>query len=110
VPILVVAGGRPTCLVQLAGGTIAGQLHPGWLREDGFDMSVFTRVTPSYPEVLGVRARRVAMVRDFLAAVTPDVLAAPRANPHDPRRQVTVLSCLHVILNEERGASPLCSP
>jgi hypothetical protein len=69
--------------------------------EDVLDMSVFTTATPSYPDVLAVRAGRVAMVRDFLAAVTPDVLAAPRANPHDPRRQQTVLSCLHVILNEE---------
>jgi hypothetical protein len=44
---------------------------------------------------------RVAMVRDFLAAVTPDVLAAPRKNPHDPGRPGTVRSCLHVILKEE---------
>jgi hypothetical protein len=41
------------------------------------------------------------MVRDFLAAVTPDVLAAPRKNPHDPGRPETVRSCLHVILKEE---------
>nr|WP_300611248.1 DinB family protein [Trebonia sp.] len=41
------------------------------------------------------------MVRDFLATVTPDVLAAPCENPHDPTRPETVRSCLHVILNEE---------
>jgi hypothetical protein len=29
------------------------------------------------------------------------VLAAPRKNPHDPGRQETTRSCLHVILNEE---------
>jgi DinB superfamily/Pentapeptide repeats (8 copies) len=69
--------------------------------EDGFDMSVFTTVPPSYAEVLDVRAGRVAMVRDFLAAVTPDVLAAPRENPYDPGRPETVLSCLHVVLREE---------
>ena len=60
-----------------------------------------TTVPPSYAEVLQVRAGRVAMVRDFLATVTPDVLAAPRKNPHDPERHTTVRSCLHVILKEE---------
>jgi hypothetical protein len=33
--------------------------------------------------------------------VTPEVLAAPRKNPHDPGRQQTTRSCLHVILMEE---------
>ena len=51
---------------------------------DGYDMSVFTTVTPSYAEVLEVRAGRVAMVRDFLATVTSDELAATRKNPWDP--------------------------
>jgi hypothetical protein len=41
------------------------------------------------------------MVRDFLATVTSDELAATRRNPHAPECQETVLSCLHVILNEE---------
>jgi hypothetical protein len=68
---------------------------------DGHDMSIFTTVTPSYAEVLEVRAGRVAMVRDFLATVTSEVLAAPRKNPHAPEHQETVLSCLHVILEEE---------
>lgn len=77
-----------------------GLLHAG-TEEDGFDMSVFTTVPPTYAEVLEVRAGRVAMVRDFLATVTPDVLAAPRKNPHDPGRPETVRSCLHVILKEE---------
>ena len=80
--------------------------HPIGLRdtgteEDGFDMPIFATATPSYAEVLEVRAGRVAMVRDFLATVTADVLAAPRKNPHDPERQETTLSCLHVILEEE---------
>ena len=48
-----------------------------------------------------VRAGRVAMVRDFLAAVTPDELAKRRKNPHDPQYPETTLSCLHVILEEE---------
>jgi hypothetical protein len=74
--------------------------HAG-IEEGGFDMSVFTTVPPTYAEVLEARGERVAMVRDFLATVTPDVLAAPRKNPHDPRRPETVRSCLRVILKEE---------
>jgi hypothetical protein len=54
-----------------------------------------------FAEVLEVRAGRVAMVRHFLATVTPEVLATPRKNPHDPGRPETVRSCLHVILKEE---------
>ena len=69
--------------------------------EDDMDMSVFTTVTPPYAEVLQVRAGRIAMVRDFLATITSEVLAAPRKNPHDPGRQETTRSCLHVILSEE---------
>jgi hypothetical protein len=46
-----------------------GQPH-GSAGDDGLDMSLFTTVTPPYAEVLEVRACRVAMVRDFLAAVT----------------------------------------
>jgi hypothetical protein len=67
----------------------------------GLDMSIFTTVTPSYAEVLEVRTGRVAMVRDFLATVTPDELAAPRKNPWGEPYPQTTLSCLHVILDEE---------
>jgi hypothetical protein len=42
------------------------------------------------------------MVRDFLATVTPDGLATARSNPWAPEYPETVLSCLHVILAEER--------
>ena len=77
-----------------------GQMDAG-TANDGFDMSIFTTVTPSYAEVLEVRAGRVSMVRDFLATISPDMLAAPRRNPHDPDYQETTLSCLHVILEEE---------
>ena len=77
-----------------------GQACPG-AEDDGLDMSLFTTVTPSYAEVLEVRADRVAMVRDFLATVTSDELAATRKNPWDPEYQETTLSCLHVILEEE---------
>jgi hypothetical protein len=64
-------------------------------------MSIFAAVTPSYAEVLEVRAGRVAMVRDFLATVTSDELATTRTNPWDPAYPETILSCLHVILEEE---------
>jgi DinB superfamily/Pentapeptide repeats (8 copies) len=68
---------------------------------DGHDMSVFATATPSYADVLEVRAGRVAMVRDFLATVTSDDLAVIRKNPWAPEYPETILSCLHVILNEE---------
>ena len=77
-----------------------GQADAG-AEDDGLDMSIFTTVTPSYAEVLEVRAGRVAMVRDFLATVTSDELAAARRNPWDPEHPETTLSCLHVILEEE---------
>ena len=69
--------------------------------DDALDTSIPAAVTPSYVEVLEVRAGRVAMVRDFIATVTPDELAATRRNPHAPDHPETVLSCLHVILEEE---------
>jgi hypothetical protein len=79
--------------------------HPLGLRDGGsdgaFDMSVFTTDTPTYAAVLEVRAGHVAMVRDFLAAVTLEDLAAARRNPHNPEHPETVRSCLHVILEEE---------
>ena len=69
--------------------------------EDGLDMSVFATGTPSYAEVLEARADRVAMVRDFLAAVTPEELDTARQNPWAPAYGETTRSCLHVILDEE---------
>lgn len=65
------------------------------------DPSVFSTTDPTYEEVLAVRAERVAMVRDFLATVTPELLAEERRNPHDDRYPETVLSCLRTILEEE---------
>jgi hypothetical protein len=69
--------------------------------DDGFDMSIFTTLTPSYAEVLEVRTGHVVMVRDLLATVTSDELAVTRTNPWSPEHQETTLSCLHVILDEE---------
>ncbi|MFT4163990.1 MAG: DinB family protein [Microlunatus sp.] len=68
---------------------------------EGWDMSVFTAAKPSYAEVLEARAGRVAMVREFLADVTPEQLAIPRQNPWSPTNPETTRSCLHVILEEE---------
>ncbi len=81
--------------------------HPvGLPNDDGdesmaYDASVFSAGTPSFSEVCAVRADRQAMVRAFLASVTPEELAAPRRNPHAPQHQETVLSCLRTILEEE---------
>jgi DinB family protein/pentapeptide repeat protein len=77
-----------------------GQAGP-YAEDEGFDMSVFTTGTPSYAEVLEARAGRVTMVRDYLDAVTPDMLAEARKNPWNPAHPETVRSCLHVILEEE---------
>lgn len=65
------------------------------------DPSVFSHTDPTFDEVLAVRAERVAMVRDFIAGVTPEVLVEERRNPHAPEYAETVLSCLHTILEEE---------
>lgn len=69
--------------------------------EDGLDLSLFAVGTPSFGEVLEARAGRVAMVRDFLAGVTPEVLGVVRRNPWSPEYPETTLSCVHVILEEE---------
>jgi hypothetical protein len=68
---------------------------------DGGDAPKPAATAPSYDEVLEARASRVAQVRDFLATVTPDVLAEEHRNPHDPAYPETTLSCLHTILEEE---------
>ncbi|MFK3978889.1 DinB family protein [Micromonospora sp. NPDC050397] len=77
-----------------------GQPHAEY-ETDGYDMSVFVAEQPTYPEVLEFRAERQAMVRDFLAAVTPELLAEPRPAAWSPEHQVPVLHCLHVIFDEE---------
>ena len=56
---------------------------------------------PPYADVLEARADRVAMMRDYLAAVTADELDDTRQNPHHPDYPETVRSCLHVVLEEE---------
>jgi hypothetical protein len=68
---------------------------------DGNDPSVFSPDTPTYAEVLTVRAERVTMVRDFLADAAPENLDGPRRHPWAPECPETVRSCLHTILEEE---------
>jgi hypothetical protein len=77
-----------------------GLAGPG-AEDEGLDISIFTTDTPSYADVVEVRTSRVALVRDYLASVTPDQLTAARKNPWAPQEQETVRSCLHVILEEE---------
>lgn len=77
-----------------------GQPHAEYAT-DGFDLSVFSEPTPAWERVLEVRAERQAMVRDFIAAATPERLAERRRNPWAADNEVSVLGCLHVILTEE---------
>ncbi|MFI7575928.1 DinB family protein [Micromonospora sp. NPDC049497] len=77
-----------------------GQPHAEY-ETDGFDMSVFATAQPSLAEVLDLRAGRQAMVRDFLANVTPDLLAEPRPTAWSPEHEEPILHCLHVIFDEE---------
>jgi hypothetical protein len=77
-----------------------GQIFDG-AEDEGFDMSVLTTAQPSWSDVLEARAGRVAMVREFLATVTPDDLDTPRRNPWAPGEPETTRSCLHVVLEEE---------
>jgi hypothetical protein len=91
------------------GKAILGQeqpYHPAGLPNDdndsdAYDDGVFSIQAPSFAEAVEARGDRQAMVREFLAAVTPEVLAQPRKNPHAPDYEETVLSCLRTILEEE---------
>ncbi|GGN50004.1 hypothetical protein FHR83_008880 [Actinoplanes campanulatus] len=77
-----------------------GQPHVEY-ESDGYDLSIFVKEPPTYPETLAFRAERQAMVRDFLATATADLLAEPRVVPWSPDHEEPVLHCLHVILAEE---------
>jgi hypothetical protein len=63
----------------------------------GFDESA----TPSYDEVLAVRAERQAAVRDFIDGLSPDQLAAEHQGPPWVDEPISTLRCLRIILNEE---------
>ena len=80
--------------------------HPLGLANDGggsvaADGAVFAAEAPAFAEVLQARTSRQRMVREFLATTTPETLAEPRPNPHNPDDEETVLSCLRTILEEE---------
>ncbi|WBC15502.1 DinB family protein [Micromonospora sp. WMMA1998] len=77
-----------------------GQPHAEY-ETDGYDMSVFAAAPPSLAETLELRAERQAMVRDFLANATPELLAEQRPTAWSPDHEEPVVHCLHVILDEE---------
>jgi uncharacterized protein YjbI with pentapeptide repeats len=65
-------------------------------------LGIDLEATPSYAEVLDLRADRVARVRGFLSDVTPQRLAEECAGPvWEGGRRLSVLRCLRVILTEE---------
>lgn len=78
-----------------------GQLFTG-AAQMGVDTSVFRVDAPSHDEVLAVRAERQRMVTDFLADVTPELLAEERSDPWGSAGwRPTVGDCVRVILEEE---------
>jgi hypothetical protein len=78
-----------------------GQIFTG-AAEMGFDMSIFRAEPPAFTEVLAVRAERQRMVTDFLATVTPELLAEERDNPWGGGDwHPTVGDCVRVVLEEE---------
>lgn len=90
------------------GGAILGKeqpYHPLGLpfagaERAGMDLSVFRSEGATYDEVLAALTGRFAMVREYLAGVTAEDLATTRANPWDPDHDLTVLECVHTILQE----------
>jgi hypothetical protein len=78
-----------------------GQIFTG-AEEMGFDMSVFRSEPPDYGEILAVRAERQAMVTDFLATATAELLREERDDPWGGADwHPTVGDCIRVILEEE---------
>jgi hypothetical protein len=78
-----------------------GQIFTG-AEAMGFDMSIFRPEPPGFDEVLAVRFERQQLVTDFLAGVTPELLAEERDNPWgDGDWHPTVGDCIRVILEEE---------
>ena len=78
-----------------------GQIFTG-AAEMGFDVSMFRTDTPTFEEILAVRAERQQLVTDFLATATPELLAEERDNPWGGGDwHPTVGDCVRVILEEE---------
>jgi hypothetical protein len=66
------------------------------------DIGIDADATPSYAEVLNLRADRVAKVREFLTGVSPQRLSEECEGPiWQGGKRLSVLRCLWVILNEE---------
>jgi hypothetical protein len=79
--------------------------HPGGqpygsAAADGFDMSLLAAEPPPYAEALATFRERQAMVAEYLERVTPDQLAEQRPFVWGPEHSVTVLECIHTMLNE----------
>lgn len=77
-----------------------GMPYTGYLRRAG-DLGVDVDATPSYPEVLAMRADRVEQVRRALAEMTAERLEETTGTPPWEPHRMPVLTCLHVILAEE---------
>jgi hypothetical protein len=77
-----------------------GQIFTG-AGDMGFDLSIFRAEPPPWEEVLAVRAERQAMVTDFLAAATEELLAEERDAPWGGDWHPSVGDCLRVVLEEE---------
>ena len=66
------------------------------------DLGIDNNATPSYAELLELRADRVAKVRNFLTDVTPERLTEECGGPvWEGAERFTVVRCVWVILNEE---------
>ena len=78
-----------------------GQIFTG-AAEMGFDVSMFRPDTPTFEDILAVRAERQQMVTDFLSNARPELLAEERDNPWGGGDwHPTVGDCVRVILEEE---------
>ena len=78
-----------------------GQIFTG-AAQMGFDMSIFRADTPTFAEILEVRAQRQQLVTDFLGSATEELLAEVRDNPWGGDDwHPTVGDCVRVILEEE---------
>jgi hypothetical protein len=80
-------------------------LVPTFLAADAAKLGLDATAAPSFAEVLDVRAGRTANVRDYLATVDAYTLSEPRrrndSDGYPPPTEDTVLSCLHVVMDEE---------
>jgi hypothetical protein len=80
-------------------------LVPSFLEPQRDELHLDPDAAPSFEHVLDVRSAQSLRLRDFLEAVQPADLAAPRRGNDDhaypPPSDHTVLQCLHVVLDEE---------